>query len=340
MFRHFFSTKQPNSVGLDIGYSSIKLVQISRAGGSVRPELVNFSMKAIPSQDAKDLAPAIQEVIEAAGITTRAVNTSVAGQMVIVRYIQLPVMTRDELEKALRLNAGKYIPFSLEEVIYDFQILGAPAKNDKSMRVLLVAVKKEIIRQHLALLQGIGLEPHIIDVDSFAIVNSFQLVSQEKQGTIAVVDIGADTTTTTILLGNEPYFSRDIPLGGKNITEAIRSEFDLDVPQAEMLKMNPQDKYGDMVNAIKPVLDELCRELHMSFNYCEGQLGSAVQKLYLTGGTAKFKGIDKILHGMLGVETQVWDPTQILPIAAGLPKEKIQGLGPLLTVAIGLALRV
>ena len=123
------------------------------------------------------------------------------------------------------------------------------------------------------------------------------------------------------------------------MTKAIVDEFEITEEEADKLKHNPKDRYGDLINAIRSVLDSIASEIQMSFNYAEGQMGGSVQKIFLTGGTAKFKGIDKVLKSILGVDVEIWDPTRILQINPNLSKERLIEVGPLLTVSIGLALR-
>lgn len=339
LFDKFIKQKSKFEVGLDIGNSSVKVVQLLSKPNSKLRELVSFDVQKFNGTGNDAIVEAIKKALKNANITTTSVNTSVSGQAVIVRYIQMPKMTRDELEKALKLGIGKYIPFSVDEVNCDFQILDDSDKKSKMMKVLLVAVKKDIVKDTMNILSKAGLTANVIDVDSFAVVNSFQLVSQENMGIIAVLDIGADITSTTILKDNMPHFNRDVPIGGSNFTRAIIEEFEMTVEEAEELKHNPQTRYGDLITAIRPVLDALADEIHLSFNYCESQLGGSVQKIFLTGGTAKFKGIGKVLSGILGVDVEIWDPTKILLVNQDLPREKLIETGPLLTVAVGLALR-
>ncbi len=303
------------------------------------PELINYKISPFISNERKSLVEAIKTSMLESKAENRYVNTSISGQAVVVRYIQMPRMTAEELKKALTLGVGKYIPFSLEDVNYDFQILDEHNRAEKTMKVLLVAAKKKIVEERLSILRDANLIPYIIDVDSFSIVNSFQLMSQSTKGIIGILDIGADITSTTILRNDIPSFNRDIPLGGKHINEKIMEDFEISAREAEDLKRDPQRKYGELLNAIRPVLDSLARELHLSFNYCESQLGGSVQKLYLTGGTAKFKGIDKVLNSILGVDVEVWDPTQKLAVGQDVNRQLLAEAGPLLTVAIGLALR-
>ncbi|MCK4993503.1 MAG: type IV pilus assembly protein PilM [Candidatus Omnitrophica bacterium] len=341
IFEKFAKPKAEIVVGLDIGNSSVKVVQLLTQPGSLFKELVSFDIQRFQSPKLADVSKAIKKSLKNAQISSKLVNTSVSGQAVIVRYVQMPKMTKGELLKALKLGLGKYIPFNLNEVNYDFQILGdsGEGKGQKMMKVLLVAVKKEVIEERIKILLDVGLTPGVIDVDSFAIVNSFKLVQQENKGIIAVLDIGADITSITILRNNIPHFNRDIPIGGRHLTKAIIAEFEMTEVEAEELKHDPKDRYGDLISAIRSVLDSIASEIQMSFNYAESQMGGSVQKIFLTGGTAKFKGIDKVLKSILGIDVEIWDPTRILQINPELPKERLIEVGPLLTVSIGLALR-
>ena len=339
IIQKYTSKRQDISIGLDIGSSSVKMVQLRAGDTPATRELAYFGVKEFKSQNHVDIVDAVKEVIALSPIPCTSANISVSGQSVIVRYLPMPKMSSEELKNAMSYQAAKYIPFNLEDVNYDFQILNQGKSDDKNMRVLLVAAKKEIIDERIAILKDVGLVPNVIDVDSFAIINSFQLGSQQNQGIIAIVDIGADITSTTILKDNLPYFNRDVPLGGNDLTKAIIEGFEIDQVAAEELKRNPQEKYADLINVISPVLDSICREIHLSFNYCESQLGGSVKIIYLTGGFAKFKGIDKILSSMLGIEVQIWDPTQIMPVNPEISKVDIAAVGPLLTVSVGLALR-
>ncbi len=340
LLNKFVKQKPEFEIGLDIGNSSVKVVKLCSKPNSKLKELISFDVQKFNRPANSDsIAAAIKTALKNAEITASNVNTSVSGQSVIVRYIQMPKMTKEELDKALKLGIGKYIPFGVDEVNSDCQILDDSDKKSKMMRVMLVAVKKEIIKERIDTLAKAGLKANIIDVDSFAIVNSFQLVSQGNKGIIAVLDIGADITSTTILKDNVPHFNRDVPIGGNNFTKAIIEEFEMTVEEADELKHNPQTRYGDLITAIRPVIDALADEMQLSFNYCESQLGGSVHKIFLTGGTAKFKGIGKVLSGILGVDVEIWDPTRILLVNESVPREKLIETGPLLTVAIGLALR-
>ena len=339
LFDKFLSKGSNCQVGVDIGNSSVKIVKLVAKPNSKLKELAGFDVQAFSGNDLQSIADATKTALLNSHIDSTSVNISVSGQSVIVRYVQMPKMTKDELSKAIKLSIGKYIPFNADEVNYDFQILGDTEQKSKTMRVLLVAVKKDIVQERINILSKAGLKANIIDVDSFAVINSFQLVNQENKGIVAILDIGAEITSTTILKDNVPYFNRDVPIGGRNFTKAIIEEFEMTVEEAEDLKHNPQTRYGDLITAIRPVIDSLADEMHLSFNYCESQLGGSVQKIFLTGGTAKFKGIDRVLNSILGVDVEIWDPTRVLLVNESLPREKLIEVGPLLTVAIGLALR-
>ncbi|RKY37599.1 MAG: hypothetical protein DRP78_00675 [Candidatus Omnitrophota bacterium] len=339
MFKNIFKIKPGLIVGMDIGNSSVKIVQLRVQHLSGAKELISFNVVPFKSNERSDILQAIRTVAKNIQNSSKLVNISVSGQAVIVRYIQMPKMARQDIEKALQFEVGKYIPFNLNEVNYDFQILDELKSPDKKIQILLVAVKKEIIEERIQLLSDAGLIPNLIDVDSFAIINSFQLIPQENNFPIAILDIGADITSIMALKENMPFFNRDVHIGGKHLTEAIVNGFEISPKVAEEFKIHPKEKYGELVNVVRPVLSRLCVEIQSSFSYCEAQISQPIQKVFLTGGTAKFKGIDKILSSILDADVQIWDPAQILQRDDSLSKEQLEEMGPLLTVSIGLALR-
>ncbi len=333
----FIKRKPREFLGLDIGSSSIKIIRLVREPSASVPRLDFYRLAPLTSN--ADPRKIIKSILSEAGISGMRVNTSISGQAVIVRYVQMPKMTREELRKALKLGIGKYIPFSPEDVNYDFQTLETADKSGKNMPVLMVAARKEVIEERISLLRDVGLIPNIIDVDSFAVLNSFNLLSRQETGTVAVLDVGSDITSSTMLRDGMPFFNRDISMGGNALNKVIRDVFDLPASEAEEFKQNPGDRYGELITAVKPVLDSLCREIQLSINYCEGQMQGPVQKIYLTGGTAKFKGVDKVLNSILGLDVEIWNPLQSLVVSEELKIEELAKVGPLFTVAAGLALR-
>jgi type IV pilus assembly protein PilM len=240
-----FGSKNP--VGVDIGSHTVKVCQLKRVGTGF--ELEKFAaMEIFPGgerpADAQEAQAAkieaLKRALAAAGIKARHAVSAVSGESIIVRYLQLPDMPEDELKKALQWEAEEYIPFRLSEVNLDSVILGRVNDGDHAkMDVLLVSAKKDLVENHLAILRGAGLEPRIVDVDSFAFLNCFEFNHQPAaEECVALVNIGADITSINIYCNGVSRFSRDIPVGGNTITAAIKARLGCSLKDAEEIKIN------------------------------------------------------------------------------------------------------
>lgn len=326
-------------IGLDVGSFSIKAVELKRVDSEL--ELVNFSVtsfkKDIPKEDLTQL---IRKTLTEANFESKRVNTSISGQAVIVRYIQLPKMGEQDLRSAIRFEAEKYIPFKIDEVVLDCQILETDI-GDNQMRVLLVAARKEFIETHIALLSDAGLEVRLIDVDSLALINAFQanLPSSLAGITCAVVNIGASQTNINIIKDGSSYFSRDVMSAGNDLTEAVSEKMDIDFSEAEGLKCRPEAKKGKVSEIIQPALDNLVTEIRLSFDYYESQFEKGVGRLYLSGGSCNLPGLDKFLADSLGVDVEIWNPLTALRINAQIDQTQLTSVRAQLPIAIGLAIR-
>lgn len=230
--------------GLDVGSSVVKAVQLRRARHGVELErcaAVPIYPGGRPDADS-DLRTAkitaIQRAVQAAKITTKHVVTSVSGESIIVRYIQLPQMTPAELKSALRYEAEEYIPFHIDEVNLDSHILGVSEDSGgKRIDVLLVAAKKDLVQSHVDLIRSAGLIPQVVDVDSFALFNCYE--NSRRNGStdvVVLVDIGAEVTNINIHHSGQSHFARDIAIGGEAITGALTQKLGIGHAEAEQLK--------------------------------------------------------------------------------------------------------
>lgn len=233
------------TVGLDIGTSSVKVVQLRRKGSAI--ELEKAASVAIypdgerPSDAAgrrQAIVDAIKRALAQGGITAKSSISAVSGESIIVRYLQLPNMPEDELKKALQWEAEEYIPFRLDEVNLDSMVLGKSAEGDERVDVLLVSAKRDMIDEHLSMIREAGLTARIVDVDSFAFLNCYESnYDDARQNCIALVNIGAEITGISILEAGMSRFTREIAIGGNTITEAVRSHARVSYTEAEQLKM-------------------------------------------------------------------------------------------------------
>ena len=356
--------KAEKSVGLDIGSFSVKAIELAR--GKNGYELLGFGCRDVETsrptplsesvdkeggkpvrqagkegQSKEAVAAAVRELWEKENIGTTTVRTSLSGDSVIVRYIQLPRMSKQELTSAINFEAEKHIPFKREDVAIDFQILEEINQKDKNkMRVLLVAAKKEAVARRIALIKECKLQLEAIDVDSFALLNSFQaFLLEDNASVIGLVNIGDRTTNINIVKAGLPFFTRDISIGGSDVNRAIRVGLGLPLEKIEGLKHNLGERRDKVFEVISPVLENLAGQLHLSFDFAESQAGSQVDKVYLSGGGALLQGLDSFLGKNLGLAVDVWDPLESLAVKPEMKNEDLRLLSPRLAVAIGLAMR-
>lgn len=326
--------KKISQTGLDIGSSSIKLIRLS--GSIDSPLLLNFDV--IKTEERIDSQKKVLEEI-ARKLSVKEVNISLSGPAVVVRYIELPKMTDEELKSSMKFEAEKHIPFDTKEVILDCQILEHIGQG--KMRVLLVAAKKSAISERLNLIRSAGLSAKIIDCDSFALTNAFLLnfPDIDKESNIALLNLGKRLVAIEILKGKYPYFTRELPIGGKDFAKAISERLSLDINAASELIEHPQERYNEVVDIIKPIITHMIEEIKLSLNYYENQMGMAVDRIYLSGGLSSFKGLANIFSESLGVECNLWDPLQRLKIDKDLSPERLDLVKNQLPVALGLAIR-
>jgi len=333
-------------IGLDIGSRAIKAVELTREGhGFV---MTGYGQTEVVSEEQRP--DAILEVLRDNSFHTKRVVTSVYGKSVIVRYLSMTRMPEEDLRNAIRYEADKYIPFDVEDVVMDSQALPDDALvegGENEMRVLLVAVKRALIEDHVSLLNGLGLQPTVIDVDSFAVGNAFELAQGgvfyegETDRAIALLDIGANKTNINIFYGGTSYFTREIYLAGDDFTHAIGKRLSLEIDAAEARKRDPGEHPEEVMEAVMPAFDDLANEVMLSFDYFENQFDREVEEVYLSGGGSRMPGIEEALDRTLNRPTHRWDPTEGIEIHDGtVDGELVRYNAGQLAVAVGLASRV
>jgi len=326
-------------VGIDIGSYAIKTVVLSREKDNLRIKSLEYEK--VEDSGSKDgLIRAIKKTIERANIFDRKVNIAVTGPSVIIRFIELPHMSEDELKTAIPFEAEKYIPFNIEEVIIDHQLLSPRLGEENKMLVLLVAAKKDLINERLSLLGEVGLSVGVLDVTSCANFNAFLMGRERKKDQIvALVDIGAKATDISVIDENIFYFTRGVQLGGSDITKVLSDALSVDLNSAENIKLNPADKMSEVSKIIDPVLNNIIDEIRLSFSYYENQSGKSIEKVYLTGGSSVVINFCNMLKENLGIEVLSWDPTEDMEFDPSIDARLITSIKNQLGVAIGLALR-
>ncbi len=330
-------------LALDIGSNEIKALEVQDTGSGVA--LTSFQSTKIGNQN--ETIFALKEIVRRGNFKTKRCVTSVSGRSVIVRYVTMAQMPAEDLRQAIKFEADKYIPFEVDEVIMDTQILEDNVGDASSpeMKVLLVAVRKSLIEEHLALLADAGLQPMVIDVDAFALGNAFEARARGAGGVqgekvVALIDIGANKTNINIVKGKTSYFTREVYLAGNDFTEAVSRKFNLDSQEAEKLKCEPGEQAGEVEEAILPTLDDLGNEIQLSFDYFENQFDRVVEEVYISGGSSKLPGLQRAFEGAFEKSVVFWNPLEGIEVRGGVDTKALQQFSGQLAVGIGLASRV
>jgi type IV pilus assembly protein PilM len=336
-------------VGLDIGSSSIKAAELRpvRKGGY---ELVSLGVEQLSPDCIVDgvvisklpVSDAINRIFAQQAIKNRRVATSISGHSVIVKKIALPLQSEEDLAESIRWEAEQYIPFDIADVNLDYQVLGE-SPTSGNLDVLLVAVKKEKITDHTSVISMAGKNPVIVDVDAFALQNAYQFnYEPATRTTVALLDIGAGTMTINIVSGNDFLFTRDVGVGGRQYTDFIQKEFNLNYNQAQALK------HGETVEGIAPseahhviesVTEIICLEIQKTFDFFKSTTTvDHIDRMLVSGGAAHTHGLLETLSRKFEIPTEEFDSFKNISYD---PKRfpSIADCSPDLAIAIGLALR-
>ncbi len=353
--------KSKDAVGVDLGSTSIKIVQLKGGGG--RWKLHRCVLLPLPNAGPDVGAPErrtqavglLKEYVrKQKGAISKDAAVSVSGNSVIVRFVKFPKMSRDDLSKMIKIEAEPYIPFSIPEVNLDFHILGdVVEEGQKKMETILVAAKKEIINSRLDVVQQGGFSPILIDVDAFALENVYDVcVGAAVRETVLIVHMGAFVTTMVILENGVPKVVRDVFIAGNTVTKALQRNFQCDGKQAEAMKVratilvSPEDRERAMADANKetlqmstvilPVMKDLLAEVQRSLDFFLSQ-GSDRQmgRVLLSGGASRLGNLGNYLAQELLLPVETLDPFQRIDGAQSIAPD----VRPLFSVAVGLALR-
>ncbi len=341
-----FSPKK-SIVGLDIGSSSVKAVELSRVGKGI--EVTGFGQIDLPSDDRDGQINAINTLIKEGGFNPKRVVSSVSGKMVIIRYLSMVPMSEEELRNAIIFEAEKYIPFGLDEGTLDCQKLEDESGGGGNDNVILVAVKNSVIEDHVEILQKAGCTPEIIDVDAIALGNAYEFVQSfcgeddedgEKAEVVAFVDVGGSKTCLNIIQNGTSKFTREIYFGGQDFTEAISRRLGLEPEDAEQVKRSGRDDEGQVQDAVFPTIDDLGNEIQLSFDYFENQHGRSPDKIFLSGGGARLACFRESFERIFERPCVVFNPFENLPVSDDIDADLLANGGPGMVIAMGLASRI
>jgi type IV pilus assembly protein PilM len=335
-------------IGVSIGTSSVKIVELKKSGKSY--SLVHFGVAQLPDEAIQNREitnhPAVVEAVK--GLVTQLkmkgknVITSLSGAAVIVKKILLEQTPAKELDDAILWEAEQYVPFDINEVAYDYQILNKNGPEGK-MEIMLVACKKTLIESYQAVLKESGLNATIVDVDLFALQNAFE-VNYPPETPAALVDIGAASLKLSICAGGQPVFTRDSAVGGKMLTAEIQKHLNLSFQEAELLKIdgNAQGQVPQEAADLMHVMAEnLAAEIKRSMDfYAASNAGPQVAYVLLAGGSARLLNLPKMVEDSLGIPVQLFNPFNSISYDTKIfTDDYVSAVSSMAAIPVGLAIR-
>ena len=331
--------KGKKAVGLDLGSSSVKVVELEPSAQG--QQLRGYGFSVLPANKGRDqIVSAIKDALNQADVKSNRVTIALSGPQVVVRYTDFPKMTHQELANAIRFEAEQYMPFKKDEVFMDCFSLPGAGRQDNMMPVILVAAKKELVMERVDLLKEAGLIPVAVDVNSFCLMNCFEAYGApvNENEVFALIEIGAGSTIVNIMKGRAPYFTREIPLAGGAWSDIIGKEKSLTLEQAEEWKLKAGGE--ELLEIIRNAAMDIVGEIRLCFDHYENQTEQVVNVIYLSGGSSGLAGIAEFLAAQLGIQVKLWNP--VVNLKTGLQVRDPEGLRKVasqLAVATGLALR-
>src|SRR3954462_4790722 len=335
-------------VGLDIGSSSIKAVELKKTKGEI--QVAHVGLEPLASDivvdsmivDSGSVSSAIGKIFTTAGIKTKSVATSVSGHSVIVKKISVSPQSDEELAASIQTEAAQHIPFDIADVNIDYQVLN-PDEGGPQMDVLLVAVKKDKILNYTNVLSLAGKAPSVVDIDAFALQNCYEYNYEPAPGsTVALLILGASVMNINIVKGTTPLFTRDVSVGGNQYTDSLQKELDLGFDDAEALKLG--QRVGTVSEDAKlPILQQVTEiivlEIQKTFDFFRATAaGEHIERIYLAGGSSKVPGLVEALRQEFSLPVEIMNPFAKIDYVASNSDLIGRNAGEL-AVAVGLALR-
>src|SRR5580765_697551 len=348
-----FKTKYPALIGVDVSSTAIKLVELAEAGkGAYRLE--RYAIEPLVRDVVTDgnianldlVADALKRAHKRLGSRNRNVALALPAAMVITKKIIVPSGQREEeLELMVEAEANQYIPFALDEVNLDFQTIGPAPNNPEESEVLIAASRKEKVEDRVAAAEAAGLKPRVMDVESYAMQQAFELISPTlpasgRDQNIALVDIGAHVTHFYVLRNGQFLFSRDQAFGGNQLTHDVQRAFNLSPEEAESAKKNAGLPENYDADVLQPFMETLALEVTRALQFFFTSTSyNQVDQVVLAGGCSLVPGLDELIAKRAGVNTIVANPFANMAVSDRIRPRQLATDAPLLLIACGLALR-
>src|SRR6056297_2960608 len=351
IFAKLFGSAPPPLVGIDIGSSSVKLIQLSTTGSSYRVEA--FAVEPVPEGAVSEgviavpelIADAIKKAMQRGGFKAKNCAMAVTGSAVITKIINLPAdLSEDDIEGQIEVEAGQYIPFPREEVSLDFEVLGPSPRNADLLEILLAASKTEHVDTRLEVAELVGLTVSVVDLEAYAIANAFDLVRKatgiDEAETIGVLNIGSTVSSMIVLRGNRSIYSREHSFGGHQLIEECMRRYGMDAEQAGFLQRGEEPPAGFEDEVLEPFRQNVIQQISRALQfYSSSSEYSSINTLFITGGGASIPGLAEAVGNEVGISCEVADPLKDLRVAPKVNAKSLDQARASLTTACGLALR-
>ena len=349
-----FLAKSKLSLGLDIGTSMVKVAQLKETKKGY--SLQHFAMAPLPPEAIVEgalmnpgaIIDTIKGIVTGNRIKNKDVALSISGHSVIIKKISLPQMTEEELQESIQWEAEQYIPFDINDVNIDVQVLN-PHTEGGQMDILLVAAKSDMVNDYSQVVRDAGLTPVCVDVDAFCLQNMFEMAYGFVPGeTMALINIGASLININVIASGVTAFTRDIAIGGNQLTDEIQKQLNVSYEEAEAYKLGGEPGVDvdtlipqEVERVIQQVAEQVALEVQRSLDfYSTTSADGGISKIYVTGGTAKITTMLKVLEQRTGVPVERANPfANILVDAAQFSDDFIREAAPMAAVAIGLGYR-
>jgi type IV pilus assembly protein PilM len=342
---------QPPLIGVDISSTAVKLLQLSRTGDRYRVE--HYAVEPLPPNAVRDkilveveaVGEAIRRAVARSGSRVKYAAAAVSGSSVITKTMPMPAdLDEDEMESQVELEAVNYIPYPIEEVNLDFEVLGPMPGNSEMVQVLLAASRSENVEVRASALELGGLTAKVIDVEAFAIENAFALMAGSlnvpRDGIVALIDVGATMTTLNVLRGGRSIYTREQVFGGKQLTDEVMRRYSLSYEEAGLAKRQgglPESYEIEVLDPFKEAMVQQVSRL-LQFFYAGSEF-NRVDHVVLAGGCASIPNIAEMVEEQLGVSTTVANPLAHMTLGPRVQAHALAQDAPALMIACGLALR-
>ncbi|GAP66116.1 type IV pilus assembly protein PilM [Mizugakiibacter sediminis] len=346
-----FTPKAPPLIGVDISSTAVKLLQLSQSGARYRVE--HYAVEPLPPNavveknivEVEAVGEAIRRALSRSGAKTKHAAAAVAGSAVITKVIPMPAdLSEDDLEGQIQVEANQYIPYPIEEVSLDFEVMGPVKDNPDMVNVLLAASRTENVDMRVAALDLGGLTAKVMDVEAFAMENAFKLIADQlsvgRDAVVAVVDVGATMTTLIVLKNQRTIYSREQVFGGKQLTDEVMRRYGLSYEEAGMAKRQGGLPESYEIEVLEPFKEAMVQQISRLLQFFfAGSEYSKVDQIVLAGGCAAIPGVSDMVEEQLGVPCCVANPLASMSLSPRVQAQALAQDAPALMIACGLALR-